>query len=452
MVGSEQPAAPRSYGSGGAETQRTSTRDEPEEPRAATRERRPRRALLGGALALTAAVAGLRRAHVAAPTFLRSSPSHPHGWHSNYTIVVSNEYSRLYGQPGRGYPFLTEGSVVEPHAETLLRVLWTGGSKGQTSVSELRWEVEQDTNTLAFGKQVESHVAAVDASALLGGADGDSVGGELMMVFKNVGTYRVRVLVVDDLKPTEILEKSFYSRYVRRSIRSLTTVDRDTYLDAFKLMLTMGKDEGMHRYGSAYRSVDYFVGVHLERAGAREVDKMHDGMGFLTQHVALTNEFELSLQTISPKLSVPYWDYTYDAEVVRRNQGDLPMLWAQDVWRDDWFGNATASRRHTVTTGRFAYQQITKVGPQSVITHNAYGYMRAPWNVNRSPYLTRVHKFCDATFDAGQEKGASTSLQRGCSRSNSQKKSIYALSSPREMIARPKMSQNEWKPTEIRAS
>ena len=59
MVGSEQPAAPRSYGSGGAETQRTSTPEEPEEPRAATRERRPRRALLGGALALTAAVAGL---------------------------------------------------------------------------------------------------------------------------------------------------------------------------------------------------------------------------------------------------------------------------------------------------------------------------------------------------------------------------------------------------------
>ena len=96
MVGSEQPAAPRSYGSGGAETQRTSTRDEPEEPRAATRERRPRRALLGGALALTAAVAGLRRTHVAAPTFLRSSPSHPHGWHSNYTIVVSNKLHYIY--------------------------------------------------------------------------------------------------------------------------------------------------------------------------------------------------------------------------------------------------------------------------------------------------------------------------------------------------------------------
>ena len=52
-------------------------------------------------------------------------------------------------------------------------------------------------------------------------------------------------------------------------------------------------------------------------------------------------------------------------------------------------------------------------------------------------------------FDAGQEKGDSTSLQRGCSRSDVREESIHASSSPREMIARPKMSQIEWKPIEI---
>ena len=45
----------------------------------------------------------------------------------------------------------------------------------------------------------------------------------------------------------------------------------------------------------------------------------------------------------------------------------------------------------------------------------------------------------------GQEKGDSTSLQRGRSRSNCREESIPALLSPREMIARPKMSQHEWK-------
>ena len=45
--------------------------------------------------------------------------------------------------------------------------------------------------------------------------------------------------------------------------------------------------------------------------------------------------------------------------------------------------------------------------------------------------------------DLGQEKGDSTSLQRVCSRSDSQEESIHASSSPREMLARRKMSQND---------
>ena len=56
------------------------------------------------------------------------------------------------------------------------------------------------------------------------------------------------------------------------------------------------------------------------------------------------------------------------------------------------------------------------------------------------------------TYASGQEKGDSTFLQRGCFRSNAREESIQALSSPREMIARPKISQNEWKTTEIQAS
>ena len=53
---------------------------------------------------------------------------------------------------------------------------------------------------------------------------------------------------------------------------------------------------------------------------------------------------------------------------------------------------------------------------------------------------------------SGQEKGDSPSLQRECFRSKAREKSIHASTSPREMNARPKMSQIEWKTIEIRAS
>ena len=60
-----------------------------------------------------------------------------------------------------------------------------------------------------------------------------------------------------------------------------------------------------------------------------------------------------------------------------------------------------------------------------------------------------VPSLVDGAHAPGQEKGDSTSLQRGCARSDFQEKSIHALSSSQEMIARPKMSQNEWKTIEI---
>ena len=116
-------------------------------------------------------------------------------------------------------------------------------------------------------------------------------------------------------------------------------------------------------------------------------------MGFLTQHVALSNAFEKALQAVAPRLALPYWDVTEDATLaVTRHGGDVAGLWSSEVWRDDWFGNATGSAAHVVERGRFAYQTVGR-GAGGGAT-NPYGLLRAPWNVNKSPYLTRAHSFC----------------------------------------------------------
>ena len=54
-----------------------------------------------------------------------------------------------------------------------------------------------------------------------------------------------------------------------------------------------------------------------------------------------------------------------------------------------------------------------------------------------------------AAWKPGQDKGDSTSLQRECSARARSGKSIHASRPFREMIARPKISQNEWKTAEI---
>ena len=67
----------------------------------------------------------------------------------------------------------------------------------------------------------------------------------------------------------------------------------------------------------------------------------------------------------------------------------------------------------------------------------------------RAALLDRETRDRERVRKTGQEKGDPTSIQRGCSRNDFRGKRIHALGSPREMIARPKMSQIEWKTIEI---
>ncbi|CAN0411937.1 unnamed protein product, partial [Hapterophycus canaliculatus] len=42
----------------------------------------------------------------------------------------------------------------------------------------------------------------------------------------------------------------------------------------------------------------------------------HAGLQFLTAHAAFGLMMERSLQTINPKVSLPFWDYMVEAETV----------------------------------------------------------------------------------------------------------------------------------------
>jgi len=187
-------------------------------------------------------------------------------------------------------------------------------------------------------------------------------------------------------------------RYVRRNLRRLSDEDRNAYFDAFKVLATVDSETGVRRFGPAYEDLNSFVGVHLALGGARENDALHDGMGFVTSHVALTAAFESALQAVAPATSVPYWDYTEDWHLAAASPGrELEALWALDVWGDDWFGTADGPYR-TITRGRFAYTQIPNA-PADAPWASPYGYLRSPWNCNADPFLMRSHSFCGANYE-----------------------------------------------------
>lgn len=54
----------------------------------------------------------------------------------------------------------------------------------------------------------------------------------------------------------------------------------------------------------------------------------------------VTLMFEMSMQMVNPKLSLPYWDFTIDAYLVDKNYGgDYDHLRdVSDLWTPEWFG------------------------------------------------------------------------------------------------------------------
>jgi len=65
------------------------------------------------------------------------------------------------------------------------------------------------------------------------------------------------------------------------------------------------------------------------------------------------------------------------------------------MWSDDWFGPSEGDTNHGngIVQGRYADWKIVQV-PNFTVTNRSspFGYLRSPWNNNKSPHLTR-HRF-----------------------------------------------------------
>ena len=92
---------------------------------------------------------------------------------------------------------------------------------------------------------------------------------------------------------------------------------------------------------------------------------------------------EQALQSVSPEVTIPYWDYTIDAYEYSTNWTESP------IFNDEWFGTASPDNPdHVLEKGRWAYTEVTK-GALETSPRNPYGLLRSPWNTNPHPYLMR---------------------------------------------------------------
>lgn len=109
----------------------------------------------------------------------------------------------------------------------------------------------------------------------------------------------------------------------------------------------------------------------------------------------MTNMFEKSMQSVDPSVSMPYWDYTID-------EAQGTAVFESPLFSADIFGTMTMPSNllngftytdddillGAIPDGRWAYQRAD-VNTEYADLQFGYGYMRAPWNMNPSPYVSR---------------------------------------------------------------
>lgn len=189
---------------------------------------------------------------------------------------------------------------------------------------------------------------------------------------------------------------NFMCMYVRREIQSLTEADLTSTMDALYTLWSLSDEEGQKLYGENFHNSTYFSSAHDFNAAWVDADHIHEGLGFIPQHIKLTNMVELAMQAVNPSVSMPYWDYTL--EVAQGKALNESFMFTEDTFGtlavpaagfEYGFQYSTDSITDArITNGRWKdlKSEMNYAYPD---LGNGFGFMRGAWNTNPSPYVSR---------------------------------------------------------------
>ena len=326
--------------------------------------------------------------------------------------VVTNEYSGT-GTKMFPYPFLKDSILMEPYRDSTVSV------KGFQSGCNLLYTLTGVTDpSIVFSQQIKH-----------------SEDGVFQIQPTKTGQY---VLHIDQSCDDDVegqqkkqMTQTAWVKYVRRELTTLTDEDREDFLDAYRMLWDVSTKDGIGKFGKLYKSVAYFATVHNDAGSNSICDEFHAGTGFLNNHIYLGMYLEQSLRLINPKLSMHYMDYSkyfdsrdFDSHQQNQMDGGNWTELMSDKWfgqNDPYSGEIIDSRwAHTAlpyVTSDFLNQEmiqekatffpseerswLLKTGPHIM---SPYGLLRAPWNYNPSPFVTRYNNVNRLSAESVPEK------------------------------------------------
>lgn len=290
--------------------------------------------------------------------------------------------------PEDAYDFLESGRLVEPFQASTLTVEGSSLSVCDWSVSFVSGGGPWDLFSGA------PKTTDFSSNGRISKADDKLETAEIF--FPGPGVFSISLTCDREDGSSQTITDEVSCRYVRREVRQMSLVDREAFLDAFMVLYSTSAEDGVQTYGENFQPLSHFVSLHLDAAAKRNLDHIHDGLGLPTQHISLTMEFELAIQSVTPRLAVPYWDYTIDsAKIQNRHPSNYfasisSIFHESELFTEDFYGYSD-KETHYVTEGRFSNVRVTR--DYSAPVKSPRGFLRAPWNLNPSSQVTRFHSF-----------------------------------------------------------
>jgi len=296
---------------------------------------------------------------------------------ASLSVTASNEYGVFASR--EAYPWLdspTPGSqLVEPYKVTTLAV----SAALEDTDAFYVWTIDSSS-----GAAVET-VRSDDPSQLKGAS--------VAVKFTATGIYPLTVTRYDALTGavTATTTINLVCKYVKRELRTLTEADRDAFLDAAATLWQHTTEEGQALYGPYFTGVDMFTALHIMQSNDIMCDSYHEGSGFLTHHLALTNSFDAALRAVDPSVTLPYWDFTIEGQAIvsaKKTPSYMPQI--SPVFTATWFG-AVDEHSHIVD-GRWAHAKIP-LAPAGTPRHlqNSFGHWRSFWNNHPDPEVQHTY-------------------------------------------------------------
>jgi len=181
---------------------------------------------------------------------------------------------------------------------------------------------------------------------------------------------------------------------IRRDIRSLSTTEFDTFATAVNIMKTTTQSSGQSKYGTNFKTYDYFVAKHLAASFDNRGDQGHFCSGFMTFHSLLVLEFENALLSVDSSVgALPYWNWndtytdSFTSVFSSSKFGSLPGTGPSSQVTNGKFANWAVEKMSSTIWKSTYYPYLTNPQYLTFVGTTPSGYLRSSSLTNT--YLTR---------------------------------------------------------------